>query len=377
MLLNAIMCVWNEEDIISSTVRHAFAQGCSNVYVIDNGSSDLTIEEAKKAGASHFAVFHSAHFDEVQKIAHVNSAVEALNASCGDDSTWWLYLDADEFPTILTSITIRDLLGKIPSDCRAVHGFLHDHLPTHEPYMARGYHPADFMPLCVRTDTSKIPLLRHDKGKEPLYSMGGAHTFAAAGDVSILRDVLVIHHFQYRRPQDTRKRLSLLTQKNPDGSGRLDWMDEYTQKHHGKPRSMYYERFEQLENSYEENRLRNLRAESLNYDYRRLVRWYDPLAPFWRGDDAVEESSLAFHIWKAAHLFFMAQYELAVCGFYDALAMARDKNVQEHLMLGVGRCFLAMSDAEACVNAVKTVTKSHSPAVRESAIRLMERALAL
>jgi glycosyltransferase involved in cell wall biosynthesis len=272
MTLNAIMCVWNEEDIIYSTVKHAFAQGCANVYVIDNGSADRTVEEAKKAGAKHFATFHSTYFDEIQKIAHVNTAVEALNASCSDDPAWWLYLDADEFPSVFTSITIADFLRKIASDCRAVQGYLHDHIPTHEPYMAHGRHPADFMPLCAKTGTAKIPLLRYDKGKEHIFSMGGAHSFAASEELHALHDILVIHHFQYRQPGATRNRLSLLAHKGPDGIGRLDWMDEYTQKFHGKPRSMYYERLEQLEKTYAENRLRNLVTDSLIYDYRKLAR---------------------------------------------------------------------------------------------------------
>ena len=42
--LYAIICTWNEEDIIASTVRHAFAQGCDKVFVVDNGSTDATQE---------------------------------------------------------------------------------------------------------------------------------------------------------------------------------------------------------------------------------------------------------------------------------------------------------------------------------------------
>ena len=370
------MCVWNEEDIICSTVRHAFAQGCSNVYVIDNGSSDRTVEEATKAGAKLVATFHSAYFDEIQKIAHVNAAVETLNASCGEDSVWWLYLDADEFPAILTSITIGDFLRKIASDCRAVHGFLYDHLPTHEPYMVHGHHPADFMPLCKKTDIAKIPLLRHDKGKEQIFSMGGAHSFASSGEIHILHGILVIHHFQYRRPDDTRRRLSLLTRKGPDGIGRLDRMDEYAQRVHGKPRSMYYDRLEQLEKTYAENRFRNLAADSLLYDYRKLARWHDPLLLLQSGEAATGGDRAAFHIWKATHLFFLAQYEMALCGFHDAFAASGDDEVRERLMLGMARCFLALSDVGACVACLQKVTQSPVPAVRASAARLMEKALA-
>ena len=110
MILNAILCVWNEEDVIYSTVRHAFAQGCSGVYLIDNGSSDRTIEEAERAGARHFSTFQTKYFDEIKKIAQINAAVAELNASCDDESVWWLYMDADEFPSIRSSMTMRDFL---------------------------------------------------------------------------------------------------------------------------------------------------------------------------------------------------------------------------------------------------------------------------
>ena len=375
MLLNAIMCVWNEEDIIYSTVRHAFAQGCSNVYIIDNGSSDKTVVEAKMAGAKHFTTFHSEYFDEIQKIAQINTAVDTLNTASSDESVWWLYIDADEFPSILTSITIIDFLKKIDSDCRAVHGCLYDHIPTHEPYMMRGTHPADCMPVCIKTNTRKIPLLRHDKGKGHIFSLGGAHSFSSSETIKIMHDILRIHHFQYRKPENTRARLAMLTQKRPDGTSRLDWMDDDTKTMRGKPRSMYRNRLEQLEKMYAEHRFRHLAADSLPYDYRKLVRWYDPLATFWSGDAAMDEKSAAFHIWKATHLFFMAQYELALCDFHDAFAKTHDNEGKEYLVLGMARCFLAMSDVEACVNALKAVAKAHSQAVRSAAVQLMEKAL--
>ncbi|MCL1986070.1 MAG: hypothetical protein FWG59_06465 [Betaproteobacteria bacterium] len=169
----------------------------------------------------------------------------------------------------------------------------------------------------------------------------------------------------------------MLAQKRPDGTSRLDWMDDNSKRMHGKPRSMYYNRLEQLEKTYSENRFRNLAADSLLYDYGKLVRWYDPLSSFWSEDAAMDDKSAAFHIWKATHLFFMAQYELALCGFHDAFVKTQDKEGKEYLMLGMARCFLAMSDAEACVKTLKAAVKADSQAVRVAAVQLMERALSL
>ena len=377
MLLNAVMCVWNEEDIIYSTVKHAFAQGCLNVYIVDNGSSDKTIEKAKAAGATHFLTFRSKYFDEVKKVMNLNDSVEAINKSLSDQSVWWLYIDADEFPSIDTSITIIEFLKGIDADCRAVHGFMYDHIPTHAPYMEHGNHPADFMPICKKTNTSKIPLLRQDKDKKYIFSLGGAHTFHSLDEVHILHDRLLIHHFPYRKPEDTHKRLAGLSQKKSDGSSRLDWMDNYSKEFHGKQHSMYRDRLAGLEKFYTENKFRNFITDSLIYDYKKLVRWYDPLLLYLKYDAISEVNDVDFHIWKATHFFFMEQYELALCSFNDALLKARDNDIQEYLMLGMARCFLAMSDVESCLNSLRMARRSYSSEICKSATFLMEKALSL
>jgi glycosyltransferase involved in cell wall biosynthesis len=107
MLLNAVMCVWNEEDIIESSVKHLFAQGCSNVFIIDNESSDKTVDIAVNAGAKLAAKFKSKYFNEYEKIAYLNATVKNFNEQSNEDQRCWLYVFADEFPNIEGGVGVK------------------------------------------------------------------------------------------------------------------------------------------------------------------------------------------------------------------------------------------------------------------------------
>ena len=48
-----------EEDVVEATVRNAFAQGVEAVYVVDNASTDATVERAVAAGATFVESFHT------------------------------------------------------------------------------------------------------------------------------------------------------------------------------------------------------------------------------------------------------------------------------------------------------------------------------
>jgi glycosyltransferase involved in cell wall biosynthesis len=91
MIHNAVMCVWNEKGIIESTVKYCFIQGCSNVFIVDNVSTDRTVEIAIKAGAKLATTFKTEYFDEDKKVAHLNATVGYINSITSDKRVWWLY----------------------------------------------------------------------------------------------------------------------------------------------------------------------------------------------------------------------------------------------------------------------------------------------
>jgi glycosyltransferase involved in cell wall biosynthesis len=276
MILNAVMCVWNEEDIIESTVKHLFAQGCSNVFVVDNNSTDKTVDIALSAGARLASSFESKYFSEDQKIAHLNATVKFINENTSDDKIWWLYVDADEFPNVDVGV-IASYINIIGNDIRAIHGYLFNHLPTHSPYHVQGYHPIDFQPVCIKSTTSKIPLLRYDKGKEHLFSIGGAHDFITYGEsIATIKDVLQIHHFPYRNPESTFLRLKKLIDRHNLGTKNIDWDKEKQQNQICKSDiSGYKSRYENLQLVYNKNRYLCLKTKSLLYNFKNIIRWYD------------------------------------------------------------------------------------------------------
>ena len=113
MLLNAVLCVWNEEDVIAATVRHALAQGCSNVFIVDNASSDGTVAAAVEAGAVLAASFDSKYFNEDLKVTYLNEVVRRWNAQHDPEQVWWLFADADEFPALNCGLRLVDFLEQL------------------------------------------------------------------------------------------------------------------------------------------------------------------------------------------------------------------------------------------------------------------------
>ena len=341
------MCVWNEEDIIEATVRHCFAQGCRNVFIVDNGSTDNTVLHAQKAGAKLAVQFESRYFDEKLKIAHLNAVVRHVNERSEEDHIWWLYLDADEFPHIDTGLRLSDFLQRVDSDVRAVRGYLIDHLPTHHPYYVSPYHPADFMPLAEKTPIAKTPLVRYDKGKPHLYSAGGAHSVCTNGEVlSVLLSPLDIHHFPRRNLETMLGRLHRMLGKGPTGGpSRISWMDEKARKFENNPdsRSPYHARYEEAKHFYATWKNKALMTESLSYAFENMQRWYDPYEEFFMRPsleyDGVVSSGIFF--------YFMGDHEMALCKFNDALELCKDDTLRLWILLKMASCLAATDAGEA------------------------------
>ncbi len=111
--LFAVFAVWCEEDIISSTVSNAFAQGCERVFVIDNDSPDGTVAEAIAAGAEVAKVYKTTYYDEGRRMAEIRAAMEEISPTVDSDHVWWLTCDADEFPHGPAGLTLREYLSEL------------------------------------------------------------------------------------------------------------------------------------------------------------------------------------------------------------------------------------------------------------------------
>jgi len=365
MLMNAVICVWNEEDIIESTVKHALAQGCSNVFIVDNNSTDKTVNTAINAGAILADSFGSEYFNEYQKIAYLNTVVKKYNESCKEDYIWWLYIDADEFPNIDCELRIIDFIKLLDPSIKAVHGYMFNHIPTHAPYNISGYHPADFMQLANKTNTTKIPLIRYDKGKPHFYSASGAHHFDTCGEnVPIVLDVLNIHHFNYRRQENTFRRLKQLTTKNSNGVCRVDLFDKLEQMHKKSKnaKSTYHNRYDSAKSIYNENKYKILMMDELHYSYDNLVRWYHPHSLKITDDCSKHDALLNI----AIHYYFLGDIDLALCRFNDLIEIADNNKVQMLVIIKIALCLASTNKIEA-LNLLQPLLKCNDADVRNYA----------
>lgn len=340
MMLNAVVSVWNEEDIIESTVRHAFAQGCDNVYLIDNASTDDTVKIAEKAGATLACKYKTQYFDEIKKILHINSVVRIVNKESNQDFVWWMFLDADEFHDTNTELTASQYLKNLDKSYSAVTGYHYNHLPTHYPYNISGYHPSDFMPLCIKTTTQKVSLLRYDTSQGHIAINGGAHSFSSPYDIKIKENSIFLHHYPHRNPQNTYKRLKLLCENNPDGTARVDWMDMYAQKYLNKESSMYHERLKNLKSHYAKYNGQHLTNPELEYSYANIKRWYSHTSK----ETYTWSNEFEYKMAVGIHFYYLQDYVSAVCLFNDAIEVAKNKDDLIWCTIKLGECFLCLKD---------------------------------
>jgi glycosyltransferase involved in cell wall biosynthesis len=296
MKFYAIMFVWNEEDIIEATIKNIKAQGFDRGYFIDNGSTDRTIEHARKAGGILAHEVDTGFFEESVKLLSINTIIKRINERENDSSIWWMVVDADEFPDTGLGVSIRNFLECCPEDANAVKVGLLDHVPTHPPYYLSGFHPIFFQPFAKPTTVSKL-LVRYHRGKPHLAIMGGAHSYLTEDGEQLTgpQEKMIFHHFPYRKMETGQRRLAELVQVRADGTRRVDSMDAFSWRNYDK-RSHYWVRFETLADYYAQHANRHLTEFP--------GEKYPQLACCWHKMHDVPEnafaSSVEYFFWKAS-----------------------------------------------------------------------------
>lgn len=227
--LFAIIGAWMEEDVIAATVANAFTQGCERVYLVDNDSRDGTQREAVAAGATVAEIFSTTKYDEALRLRIMNRAVADISAREKAEHIWWLWLDADEFPQAARDLTILDQLQTLDRRFRIVGARFINHFPDRDPAYIPGFHPLDFQPLCeehrfgCRLKHRKHPLQRWDRSGEPIICDRGFHS-ATSAELPLREpeEAIFVHHFPYREPATTRRRLAILCGTDESGRSRVD-----------------------------------------------------------------------------------------------------------------------------------------------------------
>jgi hypothetical protein len=225
--LFAILGVWMEADVVGATVRNALTQGCERVYLVDNGSTDGTIETAVGAGAILARTFQTPRYDESMRLDHMNGVAEEISHAESDRHQWWLFLDGDEFPHGPWGMTLGDYVRTLDQRFRAVGMRCFDHFPGRMPHHAPGRHPLDVQPLCEEQALPMCPaghrkhsLLRFDKNGPRIRAGNGFHLIECEEPVFEPAQPAFLHHFPYRNEAATRARLHALWRRDESGASR-------------------------------------------------------------------------------------------------------------------------------------------------------------
>ena len=284
--LFAVLGTWMEQDIVEATVRNAFAQGVEAVYLVDNASTDATVERAVAAGAAAAESFETDAYEERVRILLMNSVVARMSLSSGADHVWWLWLDADEFPEGPDGMTIADYLRTLDRRFRLVGSTYYNHFPTDEPHYIPGFHPLDFQPMAERYAPDrprhcnlghwKHPLQRFDRHGPFLLANGGFHSATLRTTDRILEPTagIVTHHVQYRDEAATRARMDRLC----GAGGRNDFNDSIGNTEIGQRNrsldAVYARRWADVDNLLTKHSGRGVHP--VTWSGRPSARWYSP-----------------------------------------------------------------------------------------------------
>jgi glycosyltransferase involved in cell wall biosynthesis len=218
--LFAVLGTFNEADIIEAAVANAFYQGVQRVYLVDNASTDDTVELAVRQGAILAESYDTPSFDEDMRILLMNATVLRISLAEDIPHIWWFWMDADEFSHGPGEQTIGQYLAGLDRRFRVVGADMYRHLPDRKPENIPGFHPLDFQPMCTpfwqppiprcRIRHYKHPLQRFDREGPFLSATSGFHKCSTHDEKVRLTEPtngIVTHHFQYRTEEFTRHRM--------------------------------------------------------------------------------------------------------------------------------------------------------------------------
>ncbi len=320
----AVLGTWMEADIVAANIRNAKTQGCERVYLVDNGSTDGTVEIACAEDAILARSFHTDRYDENLRLRHMNDVVAEVSESEQDQYIWWLFLDADEFTHGPSGMTLRDYLRTLDEKFRVVGSRFFDHYPSGSPQYLPGRHPLDFQPLCEElaypmcpSRHRKHPLQRYDRGGAAIECGRGFHLAQCADQLYEPIQPSFLHHFPYREESLTRSRLKALWAKDHKGVTRAaESHDTHMLARFRSLDAVYSQDWTRVENFLALDPMCsqfespppasgvNLRpwTELVEPQHQQVLRWYSPINAwnyenvdkFHYGDDVTYKKGIAF-----------------------------------------------------------------------------------
>ncbi len=232
MRIDAVIPTFNEEDIIEHTIRYLRSQHIQ-VTVLDNESTDRTVEIAKDLGVSVRTFSSQGLFDELLLQQNLKTLIDSL------DTDWVIKNDADEYmESPYAGVSLREgieMVARAGKLCIGVTTFLFypmSHEPPHIPGTdVRAYY--DYFKVWDKVDRWD-PSVHPDHNqmwKTPIYNkragvyMTDPHQVAVPGSLqdALFPDLFILRHYPYRDPQRTyqrliRERRDRLSKANLDGN---------------------------------------------------------------------------------------------------------------------------------------------------------------
>lgn len=242
-LFFGIVGTWMEEDIIGASVSNAFHQGCQRVFVVDNSSTDRTVQNALWSGATLARSYRTDGYDEPLRISVMNDVMREVTETEGGSQTWWLWFDADEFAHGPGGGRIVNYLRTLDDRFRLVGARYFNHLPTTRPQYVAPFHPLDFQPLFHEFRVGwcscghrKHPLVRLDRDRPYPSMLEGFHLCHSPGEALLEAPAPVfVHHFPFREREVTKNRLTALCATGEGGSSRNERQDRHEIAAYGGP----------------------------------------------------------------------------------------------------------------------------------------------
>lgn len=223
--LYAVVATWHEADIIESCVANARLQGCERIFLIDNASTDGTVERAVAMGVELLECYETERYDERLRLRKMNDWAFEISEASGLEHLWWLFLDGDEFPSGPSGLRLVDYLARLGPRFRVVGSTTYNHYPDRVPAHVRGEHPADHQPLAERfvhpacaVGHYKHPLTRYDRGGDPpLVRLDVGFHYPETPHAPLLEPLpgIVTRHVPFRTEASTRSRLAEVNRRSP------------------------------------------------------------------------------------------------------------------------------------------------------------------
>jgi hypothetical protein len=222
-LLVGIISTWNDADIIEANVKNCLNQGFDRVLILDNMSSDGSVEASRAAGAEISEVYLTQFYDDDLRIAKENAIAKNVVENT-EGHVWIVSLDADEFIHGSDGKTVKESLRLVPDESRTVGSLAFDLYPESKDQYIIGSHPAKCIERGIlRRGTFcnkyhwKHAAISYHGGVFDIAQTRGNHSPAAVSSIRTVFEPefsLPIIHCPFRRYEDSKARLQKLCGKS-------------------------------------------------------------------------------------------------------------------------------------------------------------------